>query len=82
MRILVRGLIALIRFYQRTLSLDHGPFRFLRPYGQCKFHPTCSMYALQAFERFGVVKGGLLAGKRILHCHPWAEGGVDEIKNR
>ncbi len=40
------------------------------------------MYAIQAFERFGVVKGGWLAGKRILHCHPWAEGGVDEIKNR
>lgn len=79
MRLVARGLVLLIRFYQRTLSLDHGPFRFLRPYGQCKFHPTCSMYAIQAIERFGAVKGSWMAGKRVLRCHPWARGGVDEV---
>lgn len=82
MTMLARGLVLLIRLYQRTVSLDHGPLRFLRPHGQCKFHPTCSMYAIQAIERFGVMKGGWLAGTRILRCHPWAVGGVDEIENR
>lgn len=79
MTVFAHGLIALIRLYQRTFSLDHGPFRFLRPHGQCKFHPTCSMYAIRAIERYGAMKGSWLAGKRVLRCHPWAEGGVDEI---
>lgn len=77
-----RAFVGLIRLYQRTLSLDHGPFRALQPYGQCKYHPTCSMYAIQAIERFGVWRGGFLTVKRIARCHPWANGGVDEVPSK
>ncbi len=73
-------LIALIRFYQKTLSLDHGPFQFLRPNGQCKFHPTCSMYAIDAIQKKGAIRGSVLAAKRIVRCHPWTDGGVDEVE--
>ena len=73
-------LIGLIQLYQRTFSLDHGPLRFLRPFGQCKFHPTCSMYAIEAIQKYGSVKGSWMAMKRIGRCHPWAAGGVDEVE--
>lgn len=72
-------LVGLIRFYQKTLSLDHGPLRFLRPHGQCKFRPTCSMYAIQAIERHGSAKGLRLSVQRVLRCHPWTIGGIDEV---
>lgn len=75
------ALLFLIRLYQRTFSLDHGPLRFLRPHGQCKFHPTCSVYAIHAIQRYGGAKGMALFGKRFLRCHPWAIGGVDEVPN-
>ncbi len=76
-----RLLIAGIRLYQRTLSLDHGPLRGLRPHGQCKFHPTCSVYAIQSIERYGCAKGIGRSAKRVLRCHPWAEGGIDEVSD-
>ena len=82
MKLARRLVVGLIRVYQRTLSLDHGPFRGLRPQGQCKYHPTCSMYAVQAIERFGVLRGGWLAIKRLVRCHPWAVGGVDEAPSK
>ena len=68
-----------IRLYQKTLSLDHGAARFLVPRaGRCKFYPTCSEYGYQAIERHGILRGGILALRRILRCHPFAKGGVDE----
>jgi putative membrane protein insertion efficiency factor len=63
--------------YQRTLSFDHGPLRFLAPYGACPFYPTCSAYAVEAVLRYGVVKGYFLSVGRICRCHPWTQGGVD-----
>ncbi len=69
----------LIRVYQRTLSLDHGPLRFLYPNGYCKFHPTCSEYAYQAFEKHGFWKGWILTTKRVLRCHPWSQAGLDPV---
>ena len=49
-------------------------------YGQvCKFHPTCSAYALQAVETHGALRGSWLAGRRILRCHPWSLGGYDPV---
>lgn len=72
--------LKLIRIYQKTLSFDHGIFRHLFPYGYCRFHPTCSEYGYQAIEKYGVIKGGLLAIWRILRCHPWNKGGSDPVK--
>ena len=71
-----------IRFYQKTLSLDHGFLRHLAPSnGRCRYYPTCSEYGYQAVERFGLIKGGLLAFRRVLRCNPFAKGGVDEVSD-
>ena len=53
----------------------------LRPLlvGSCKFHPTCSDYALQALRTHGPRQGGLLAVRRLLRCHPFAPGGLDPV---
>lgn len=69
-----------IRFYQKTISLDHGPLNILKPLGQCKFYPTCSDYAYQAINKYGITKGIWLSFKRIIHCHPSSNGGIDELK--
>ena len=55
--------IALIRFYQHNLSPLHPPC--------CRFIPTCSAYALEAVEKYGAWKGGWLALRRLLRCHPF-----------
>ena len=53
--------------------------RFISPAlpARCKYHPTCSAYAVQAVERFGILRGSVLAGWRILRCNPWSHGGYD-----
>ncbi|WDP91138.1 MAG: membrane protein insertion efficiency factor YidD [Desulfobacter sp.] len=61
----------LIKFYQIFIS----PFL-----GQnCRYYPTCSAYALEAVEKYGSLKGGALAVKRILRCHPFRAGGYDPV---
>ena len=45
--------------------------------GRCKYHPSCSQYALEALREFGFVRGSLLAAWRLLRCNPWSQGGVD-----
>jgi len=72
--------LKLIRLWQHTFSLDHGPFKFLRPYGQCRFHPTCSEYTYQAVTKYGIIKGIVKGVKRIIRCHPWSDGGYDPVK--
>jgi putative membrane protein insertion efficiency factor len=61
----------LIRFYQRHISPSLPP--------ACRFTPTCSEYALQAIEKYGALKGGYLALRRILKCHPFHPGGYDPV---
>ncbi|MFH1225794.1 MAG: membrane protein insertion efficiency factor YidD [bacterium] len=72
--------LKLIKFYQKILSFDHGLFSFLFPHGYCRFQPTCSEYAYQAIEKYGIIKGGIKAVGRILRCHPFAKGGYDPIE--
>ncbi len=45
----------------------------------CRYHPTCSAYALEALQKHGGIKGGWLTVRRILRCHPWGGSGVDEV---
>jgi hypothetical protein len=49
---------------------------------QCRFHPTCSAYALEAIERHGAIKGWGLALRRILRCHPWGASGFDPVPEK
>lgn len=67
-----RVFIRLIRFYQKYLSP-------LKRHGTCKYFPTCSQYAIEALEKYGVFKGGLLAVWRILRCNPFSKGGYDPV---
>jgi putative membrane protein insertion efficiency factor len=72
--------IAAIKFYQKTLSPDHGFLKENWPYGFCRFTPSCSDYSIQALEKYGAIKGGLMAIWRILRCNPWNKGGYDPLK--
>ena len=48
----------------------------------CKYHPTCSSYALEALKKHGFIKGGWLAVWRILRCNPWSNGGIDYVPDK
>lgn len=72
--------IFIIKIYQKTLSLDHGPLQKLYPRGFCRFYPSCSEYSIQAISKYGVIKGGLLSAWRIIRCNPWNKGGNDPLK--
>lgn len=66
-----RLLTQLIRGYQLAISPLLGV--------SCRFHPTCSEYAREAIMQYGVARGVWLAGRRLLRCHPWHPGGIDEV---
>jgi len=61
----------LIRFYQRFISPLTPP--------SCIYSPTCSTYAYQAISKYGVLRGGMLALRRLARCHPWGRGGYDPV---
>ncbi|MCI5943476.1 MAG: membrane protein insertion efficiency factor YidD [Eubacterium sp.] len=65
-------LIKIIQFYQKYLSPLKGR-------ATCIYTPTCSQYAIEALEKYGLIKGGLLAAWRILRCNPFAKGGYDPV---
>jgi len=71
-------LLFLIRVYQKTFSLDHGPLKKIYPYGYCRFYPSCSEYGFCAIKKYGVIKGCSKTAYRILRCNPWSSGGVDQ----
>ena len=66
-----RRLILILRGYQRFVS------PFLPP--ACRYHPTCSQYAIEAIRGYGPLRGGWLAIKRLMRCHPWGRGGLDPL---
>jgi putative membrane protein insertion efficiency factor len=66
------ALVAPIRIYQRALSPIFGE--------RCKYYPSCSEYAAQAIIRFGILRGLVLAGWRLLRCNPWSRGGFDPVE--
>ncbi len=65
-----RALILLARTYQRAVP-ESGPLR-----GKCRLRPTCSVYAIEVVQRFGALRGGWLAARRILRCGPWTPRGT------
>jgi len=72
--------IGLIKIYQKTFSFDHGPLKALYPHGFCRFIPSCSQYGIEAIEKYGIIKGGLMTSWRILRCNPWNKGGNDPVR--
>ena len=66
--------ISLIKAYQYLISPFLGPC--------CRFHPTCSHYAIEAINEHGVLKGGYLSVRRIIKCHPLHEGGHDPVPTK
>jgi len=65
------GLLLAVRGYRLLLKPWLG--------SACRFEPTCSAYALVALQRHGALRGGVLAGWRLMRCHPWCDGGCDPV---
>ncbi|MHB8693703.1 MAG: membrane protein insertion efficiency factor YidD [Solirubrobacteraceae bacterium] len=74
MKVVRKVLVAPIRAYQRLISPLFG--------SRCRYYPSCSEYAVQAIERFGILRGLVLAGWRLLRCNPWSAGGVDPVEDQ
>jgi uncharacterized protein len=68
---MTRLLVLLIRGYRYAISPLYGQV--------CRYHPSCSAYALEAVTVHGGLRGSWLAGRRVLACHPWAPGGFDPV---
>ena len=66
--------LAPVRLYQRAIS-PALPQR-------CKYHPSCSQYAVAAVRRFGILRGLVLTAWRLLRCNPWSHGGVDFVEDQ
>jgi len=66
--------LAVVRGYRRFVSPGLAP--------RCKYHPTCSRYALDALGEYGLLRGLLLAGWRLARCNPWSHGGVDYARDQ
>ena len=66
--------LGLVYAYRWTLGVLWG--------GQCKYHPSCSQYAIDALRHYGLVRGTVLTGWRLLRCNPWSRGGVDYVEQQ
>ena len=69
-----QAVLFLIVLYQRFVSPLKGP--------TCRFRPTCSDYAAEAIEKYGLSRGGMLAFRRLLRCHPFSRGGYDPVNDK
>ena len=67
-------LTTLLRIYQVAVSPLLGP--------RCRYHPTCSAYAMTAVTQLGPLRGSWLAARRVGRCHPWSDGGIDVVPSR
>jgi uncharacterized protein len=74
MMVLRRIVVLPIRAYQLLVSPLVGP--------RCKYYPSCSEYAAQAVQRYGILRGLVLAGWRLLRCNPWSRGGFDPVEEQ
>ena len=74
MRVVSIVLSAPIRLYQRVISPALPR--------TCKYHPSCSQYAIEALRRYGPLRGSVLAVWRVLRCNPWSHGGVDPVERQ
>lgn len=63
--------LALLHAYRATISHVYGDV--------CKYYPSCSAYAVGAVQQHGLLKGSILTGARLARCHPWAQGGIDDV---
>jgi hypothetical protein len=63
--------LVMIRFYQNAISPHLPPV--------CRYYPTCSSYAYEAVNKYGVLRGCLLAARRVIRCHPFRSGGYDPV---
>jgi putative membrane protein insertion efficiency factor len=66
--------IVVLRGYRAVISPLYGDV--------CRYYPSCSRYTLEAIQEYGVIRGVALGVWRILRCHPWAAGGVDDVPHR
>lgn len=66
--------VAILIVYRRVISPLYGDV--------CRYYPSCSSYTLQSIQRFGLLIGVFFGARRLLRCHPWAEGGFDEIPEK
>jgi len=66
--------VLILRFYRAVISPLYGDV--------CRYYPSCSSYALQAIQQYGVIRGIWMGSLRIARCHPWAAGGVDDVPVR
>jgi uncharacterized protein len=73
-RVMRKVAVAPIRLYQRVISPLFG--------SRCRYYPSCSEYAAQAIDRYGILRGLVLAGWRLLRCNPWSAGGVDPVEEQ
>lgn len=63
--------LGMLRLYKRWISPSLAP--------SCRYVPTCSEYAMEAIDRYGVLRGGMMAAWRLLRCHPFVKGGLDPV---
>lgn len=66
--------VVVLRAYRAVISPLYG--------NVCRYHPSCSRYALEAIQQYGVVRGSALGAWRIARCNPWAAGGIDDVRAR